>query len=914
MMWPAMLLSGLLLLNPIGAKELAVNGGFEQGLQPWETTAELLDDKDAARAGQWVLKAGATGRNQSVTVSRQLELSASADYQASFWLRSPDRCRAAIWAQQGKTRVQVVVVDAAGPNWRQYGGKFTVPTTGQWTIQYVLASTWGDGRAGVMFCDDLSLQETVRREPQWLSPEGELADHASLTVHRGRLWALWEVCAEDHDELAICRLTAGEPKVEQRWTVPLAGARYTLWPRLVSGPQGLWVVTAAEFGQQWDILAVPVTDDGPGRPVRVTSDADSDVTVNAAVGDDTLYLAWESNRGGQRRVWTATVKGGQASQPQVLSGPRSYRPSLVVGGPRVYAVYDRFLENHRDLCLRVLEDGAWLPEQRLTKGNRHDFNASLAWWRNSLWIAWEIASHGAYNIGSVNFKTVQVARLGVDGLEAVKGLPTGLPGNLLEQPTLATDVGGWLWLLVRKAGSQHGNWSTIGYYLDGDHWSDPRQLSAQPGWSRRAFGAAGPAGFVVVSPGGNEPNSWGTVWNSNEQSKEIWRRVQVDVAPTTEIPGPADAVTVQYADADDPKFTVAAERQRFGEDRPPFTFEYQGRQLTARWGNFHEHAELSVCNRTGDSRNEDDYVWMREVGRFDFCGVTDHAYDLSLPNWRYSTKITRACNDPERFVTFVAEEWTSNNRESKDKPGFYGHRNLIFADAYQPTWYNSKDPQYFNPQQVWDTLDGQNYIMIPHQLADTGNVPCDWNYTNDKYQPVAEIFQQREGYEAADAPRRAKTFWPGYFLQDAWAKGIKIGVIAAPDHGGGKGKAGVLVEDLTRESVLDACRARHTWGTTAAKIGLAVTVDGHLMGDAVKVDQTRPVRVVVDVSAMGPLAAIRVIRNNQIVYTHTDQGPDLHFEYVDNAPLDEAAWYYVRVERQDEELAWSSPVWLDRGA
>ncbi|MGB0414824.1 MAG: hypothetical protein ACPGJU_10315, partial [Coraliomargarita sp.] len=27
-------------------------------------------------------------------------------------------------------------------------------------------------------------------------------------------------------------------------------------------------------------------------------------------------------------------------------------------------------------------------------------------------------------------------------------------------------------------------------------------------------------------------------------------------------------------------------------------------------------------------------------------------------------------------------------------------------------------------------------------------------------------------------------------------------------------------------------------------------------------------------------------------------------------PVDERLWYYVRVEREDGELAWSSPIWF----
>jgi len=64
-----------------------------------------------------------------------------------------------------------------------------------------------------------------------------------------------------------------------------------------------------------------------------------------------------------------------------------------------------------------------------------------------------------------------------------------------------------------------------------------------------------------------------------------------------------------------------------------------------------------------------------------------------------------------------------------------------------------------------------DFVNIPHQLADTGNVPTDWNFADEKAQPVAEIFQARGSYEFKGAPREAARSTPeaGYFIQDAWS-------------------------------------------------------------------------------------------------------------------------------------------------
>ena len=170
------------------------------------------------------------------------------------------------------------------------------------------------------------------------------------------------------------------------------------------------------------------------------------------------------------------------------------------------------------------------------------------------------------------------------------------------------------------------------------------------------------------------------------------------------------------------------------------------------------------------------------INRLDFACSTDHCYNINPYLWSYLGKLARVNEQPDRFLTFLAEEWTSSFEEydATHPYGFYGHRNLIFGDTYFPRWWNSRNRQ--TPAEVWEELRKLNadFVHIPHQLADTGNVPTDWNFTDERAQPVAEIFQTRGSYEYHGTPRQAdRTTPPGYFIQDAWARGIVIGVIAA---------------------------------------------------------------------------------------------------------------------------------------
>jgi len=135
-------------------------------------------------------------------------------------------------------------------------------------------------------------------------------------------------------------------------------------------------------------------------------------------------------------------------------------------------------------------------------------------------------------------------------------------------------------------------------------------------------------------------------------------------------------------------------------------------------------------------------------------------------------------------------------------------------------------------------------------------------------------------------------------------------VIASPDHGGGYGKACVYAPTLTREAILDALRARHCYGTTAAKIFLDVRVNGNLMGEKLTALPAGPVDVKIAARCPGEIERIDVCRNNQFVYTYRPAGRTAELTFVDRAPIAGRSYYYVRVIEKDREMAWSSPVWF----
>ena len=207
---------------------------------------------------------------------------------------------------------------------------------------------------------------------------------------------------------------------------------------------------------------------------------------------------------------------------------------------------------------------------------------------------------------------------------------------------------------------------------------------------------------------------------------------------------------------------------------------------------------------------------------------------------------------------------------------------------------------------------------MPHSTAtDQGT---DWRDNGGDLEPLVEIYQgYRTSYEYEGAPRAAtannpqaqKSGWePAGFVWNAWAKGYKLGVQASSDHWSTHiSYACLIAEHLTRESLFDATKKRHSYGATD-NIILEFRSGDHLMGDAFT-SATAP-KFTVRTVGTGPIKQIDLIKNGQFIYTTRPAEKQASFEFTDLGFDPGESWYYVRVLQEDGQLAWSSPIWVKK--
>ncbi len=750
--------------------------------------------------------------------------------------------------------------------------------------------------------------------------EGRFNDEPSMArAADGSLYLAWNGFRDGADALMVARyqFAGGVFRKLGAWEALAGRGVYILNPKVVASAEGVVVLYAVEHQRAWDIVALTCFAGGVGRPVTVVADGAANVKPDGVWLKGTLWVTWESNRGGARRIMLASVRDGQASQPEEVSGggQSNYGPSLAVeSNGNVAVAWHSFRENNYDIFLRRRSvRGEWSAERRLTSAPTMDRHAALAIFDDELWLFYENSNFKNYQTGYSLERKVIAARVTPRGLESPRNLGEAPAYKRGEGASPAFDGSGRLWLAYLQPRLPNDGFEVWFTGFNGERWLDARAVSSEKGMDRKpALVIAGDWALLAFQ----FDNMIGRPASRKLAIEKSESKIMLTAIDLRGMPAAAPASMEPLQEPKD-AFTAGELRVQYGEDSASPTIDYGGRKLKVLFGDLHTHSDISVCQRCTNQSVDENYQVRRDLHRLDFACMTDHGYNQVPYLWNYTAKMARANEDSGRMMTFLAQEWTSEFKKLDEKHpyGFYGHRNLILADPYFPRWWSARDGQ--TPAEVWAELEQMkaNYVTIPHQLADTGNVPTDWSFVDETRQPVAEIFQARGSYEYSGTARQAVRSipQPGWFIQDAWARGIVIGVIASPDHAGGMGKACVYAPELTREAILNAIRARHTYGTTAARIFLDMRVNGHLMGDEIPAAEGKPVEVKVSVQAPGEIARIEICRNNQFIYTKTPQSRSADFRFMDTAPLAGTSYYYVRVVQKDEEMAWSSPVWLGSG-
>ncbi|MFC1707556.1 DUF3604 domain-containing protein [Planctomycetota bacterium] len=406
---------------------------------------------------------------------------------------------------------------------------------------------------------------------------------------------------------------------------------------------------------------------------------------------------------------------------------------------------------------------------------------------------------------------------------------------------------------------------------------------------------------------------------------------------------------------------------------PPFerhTRTINDTRYSVYYGELHGHSYFSIDARLFGARSPTEYYqYARDIAGLDFCALTDHDHPNGLcaypERWRYDCRVTDEFHSPGKFVTFKAFEWTTGEghaelvrhwsgrdqqEPSADEPP-WGHRNVFFPGSDVPEVpFSHTDADCDTPEELWEKMRPWGAIAIPHHPLGGPVPPMKWERYNQELEPLVEIYSAHGNSESAEARLRiynaylAANGTSTHSVKHALGLGYRFGLIGSTDthmgwggngttypetayprsmiewvreqYGGepvkGGGIAGVYARELTREGLFEAFHARRTFGTTGPRIVVALEVAGAFMGSVAMPPRGSKVKLHAEATGTANLASVEVIRDGEVAHAVAGTGEhSAAFDWEDDpvAP-EQTVYYYLRVTQEDQEMAWSSPVWV----
>ena len=117
----------------------------------------------------------------------------------------------------------------------------------------------------------------------------------------------------------------------------------------------------------------------------------------------------------------------------------------------------------------------------------------------------------------------------------------------------------------------------------------------------------------------------------------------------------------------------------------------------------------------------------------------------------------------------------------------------------------------------------------------------------------------------------------------------------------------MYVDKLDREGLMRAIKARRTFAATD-NVVVDFRMGEHFMGESFTAPGAAPIKAFIQ--GTGPLASVTLVKNNRAIYTKPGEGPEMNFAYTDADTKAGDAYYYVRVQQKNGQIAWSSPIWV----
>jgi hypothetical protein len=759
------------------------------------------------------------------------------------------------------------------------------------------------------------------------------------------------------DQIQLVRYAEGRPGAVLHVTEP---GRDVWRPAVAVDGRGRVHVVWSEFrNRDWDLFhraydpASKAWSDSKRLTTALGTDTDA---VLATTPDGQVWMAWQNWSDGQADLFLAAVESNRRLRVTDTAA-NEWAPALAVTpNGTVHVAFDTYETGDYNVKLIRFTPGVGFSRALAIAGSpRFEARPSLAVdSRGRAWIAYEERDSqwgkDAENLiegeGSSLYRSSAVKVVCVEGdtirhaPDPVANAPEG-ERRFNSHPRVIVDASGRVWLTYRHR--QEAIWGGNAVMVVGGVWVSHVTSLAGPSWSvpqpipctdnlldNRPALVAVSGGPVLLFASGD-----GRLRREVEHDPDLSRRYYSHSGTP---PGVVNndlfvaalassaAGTSEPALGRSPVETIAAEPP-VHPDEPEDVARMRRHRIRAAGktyqllrGEFHRHTEISQDGGS-DGSLEDMWRYALDAGRLDWIGNGDHDNGGGKEyTWWLTQKTTDLYHVPTAFVPMFTYE------RSVGYPG--GHRNVMFPYRGVRTLPRLVDENGVrtrvrgvdeDARMLYRYLNQLGGICAMHTSA-TG-MGTDWRANDPKAEPFVEIFQgHRQSYEYLGAPRSALRkedsiggWQPLGMVWNALAMQYRLGFQASSDHISTHISFAIAIaEEPTREAIFDAFRRRHCYGATD-NILLDVRCGDHLMGD--EFIANGPVKLKVLAHGAAPIKQVDIIKDFRFVYTSHPGTPRVEFAWTDDEERSAGlSWYYVRIQQEDGEIAWGSPMWVHSAA
>ncbi len=773
----------------------------------------------------------------------------------------------------------------------------------------------------------------------------------------GQLWVAWVAFRDFANEVLLRRYDGTswgevETVTEKPGDVFLAKAA-------VDGAGNAWVVWSDQVDGNRDLYARSLSG-GKWSEVERLSDAAQPDVYHSVTTDSSgrPWVVWQGFRDGQADIFARyrDADGWSPERRVSASSANDWEPAVAADSRgSVHVAWDTYDKGNYDIVTRRFDGEAWDDIETLADTPKFEAHVTLVCdSEDRLWASWsesgvlwgkddgfglEHEGTRLYESRSMAVAVLSNGRWMEPTVPLDSALPSDLPGDRNDSPTIRADANGGIWVFFRRRNPRikdiisdmyafWATWELWGVpYADGA-WGEPVFFPNSTGrLDVRSGFATGADGGVVVA------------WPTDNRDYAQMLADQADVY-VGRLPPASGRGEHSLQPRQQPEITVHPIHPNEAQDLERirnYEIKTGGKTYKIYRGDTHRHTEFSM-DGFNDGSLLQAYRYALDAASLDFYANSEHNY-LGGPDVEYHDFLLQQFADcfhlPGRFAPLFAYE------RSVRYPN--GHRNIIFAKrgvrpfrisvqefgggfpfSTEEVTQRFANPEPVGTKDLYAYLKANDGIAISHTSA--SNMGTDWRDNDPEVEPLVEIYQgDRVSAEYEGAPRAAIAgnlrsapggFRPAGFVWNAWAKGYKLGVQAASDHVSTHiSYACTISEDSSREGLLDAMRKRHSYGATDnIVLDYRLTAAGreHLQGDIVNV--SGDFRLSVRVIGTEPIRQIDIIKNQEFALTRQNLGREVAFEYADANRSPGENYYYVRVQQVDGQLAWSSPIWVASGA